>query len=64
MNSFILCLGFMGVNATFSNISVILWQSVLLMVETGVPGENYRPAYLILDNCIIFYITLNVVIIS
>ena len=64
MNLFILCLGFMVVNATFSNISVILWRSVLLMVETGVPGENYRLAYLILDNCIIFYITLNVVIIS
>jgi hypothetical protein len=24
-------------NATFNNISVILWQSVLLVVETGVP---------------------------
>jgi hypothetical protein len=23
---------------------VILWQSVLLMDETGVPGENHRPA--------------------
>ena len=30
--------------ATFSNISVILWQSVLLVEETGVPGENQRPA--------------------
>jgi len=30
-------------NATFNNISVISWQSVLLMEETGVPGEN-RPA--------------------
>ena len=29
-------------NATFNNISVILWQSVLLVVETGVPGENHR----------------------
>jgi len=28
-------------NATFNNISVILWQSVLLVEETGVPGENY-----------------------
>jgi hypothetical protein len=25
-------------------ISVILWESVLLMKETGVPGENHRPA--------------------
>jgi hypothetical protein len=31
-------------NATFNNISVILWLSVLLVEETGVPGENYRPA--------------------
>jgi hypothetical protein len=30
-------------NATFNNISVILWWSVLLMEETGVPGENQRP---------------------
>ena len=27
-------------NATFTNISVILWRSVLLVEETGVPGEN------------------------
>jgi len=27
-------------NATFSNISVISWRSVLLMGETG---ENHRP---------------------
>jgi hypothetical protein len=32
---------FMVFNATFNNISVILWQSVLLMEETGVPGDNY-----------------------
>jgi hypothetical protein len=31
-------------NATFNNISVISWQSVLLVEETGVPGENKRPA--------------------
>ena len=30
-------------NATFNNISVISWQSVLLVEETRVPGENYRP---------------------
>jgi hypothetical protein len=30
-------------NATFNNISVISWWSVLLMVESGVPGENHRP---------------------
>jgi hypothetical protein len=27
-------------NTTFNNISVILWRSVLLEEETGVPGEN------------------------
>jgi hypothetical protein len=27
--------------ATFYNISVISWQSVLLFEETGVPGENH-----------------------
>jgi len=30
-------------NATFNNISVVSWQSVLLMKETGVPRENLRP---------------------
>jgi len=28
-------------NATFNNISVISWRSV---EETGIPGENHRPA--------------------
>ena len=30
-------------NATFNHISVISGQSVLLVEETGVPGENLRP---------------------
>ena len=30
-------------NATFDNISVISWRSVLLVEETEVPGENQRP---------------------
>jgi hypothetical protein len=30
-------------NATFNNISVILWRLVLLVEETGVPRENHRP---------------------
>jgi len=30
-------------DATFSNILAILWRSVLLVEETGVPGENHRP---------------------
>ena len=45
------CLGFhffwlgirvMVFNATFNNISVISWLSVLLVEESGVPGENHR----------------------
>jgi hypothetical protein len=30
-------------NATFNNISVILWRSVLLEEETEIPEENLRP---------------------
>ena len=29
-------------NATFNTISVISWRSVLLVEETGGPGENHR----------------------
>ena len=36
-------LWFMVFNATFNNISVIPWRSVLLVEETGVPGENHQP---------------------
>jgi hypothetical protein len=32
----------MVLNIIFNNISVISWQSVLLVEETGVPGENHR----------------------
>jgi len=35
--------GFMVFNAPFNNISVISWRSVLLVEETGVPGENHQP---------------------
>ena len=34
----------MVLNATFNNISVILWRSVLLVEETGGPRENHLPA--------------------
>ena len=34
---------FMVFNATFNNISVILWRTVLLVEESGVPGENHWP---------------------
>jgi hypothetical protein len=30
-------------NATFTYISAISWQSVLLVEETGLTGENHRP---------------------
>ena len=31
-------------NTTLNNISVISWQSVLLVEETRVPGENHQAA--------------------
>jgi len=31
-------------NATFNIISAISWRSVLLLEETGILGENHRPA--------------------
>jgi hypothetical protein len=31
-------------NATFNNISVISWLSVLLVEKTAVPGQNHRLA--------------------
>ena len=34
---------FMVLNATFNNISVIFWWSVLLVEETRVHGENHQP---------------------
>jgi len=33
----------MALNATFNNILVISWRTVLLVEESGVPGENHRP---------------------
>ena len=35
---------FMVFNATFNNISDISCRSVLLVEETGMPGENHRSA--------------------
>jgi hypothetical protein len=38
------CLFYLTVfNATCNNISVISWQSVLLVEENGVPVEKHRP---------------------
>ena len=42
-NIYIYMVRFMVFNTTYHNISVILWRSVLLVEETGVPGENHRP---------------------
>ena len=40
-------------HATFNNISVISWWSVLLEEEAGLPGENHRHVALyILRQCI------------
>jgi hypothetical protein len=36
-------MGVMVFNATYNSISAISWQSVLLVEETGVPGENHQP---------------------
>jgi len=41
MNNCFVCL--MVFNATFNNILFMSWRSVLLVGETGVPGENHRP---------------------
>jgi hypothetical protein len=34
---------FLVLNATFSNISAISWQPVLVVEEAREPGDNYRP---------------------
>ena len=34
----------MVLNAIFNTISVISWRTVLLVEQTGVPGEDHRPA--------------------
>jgi hypothetical protein len=36
--------GSMVFNTTFNNTSATSWGSVVLVEETGVPRENYRPA--------------------
>ena len=41
LTSMFVCL--MVFNATFNNISLISWRSVLLVEETRVPRENHRP---------------------
>ena len=33
---------FIKFNATFNNISIISWQTILLVEKGGLPGENHR----------------------
>jgi hypothetical protein len=53
---------FMVFNATFNNIAVISWRSVLLVEETDVPGENHRPVasywqtLVFVDHCLSFFL--------
>jgi len=35
---------YIAFDTLFNNISIVSWRSVLLMEETGVPGENHRPS--------------------
>ena len=54
-NGFVL-VGFLVFNATFNNISVISWQSVLLVEETDEPGENHQNLSQVTDK--LYYIML------
>ena len=45
----------MVLNATFNNISVILWQSVLLVEESRLPGENHQP---VASNTMLYWVHL------
>ena len=49
---------FLVVYATFNNISVISWRSILLVEETRVPTEKHRPAashWQTLSNSVVSY---------
>jgi hypothetical protein len=37
-------------NASFSNISAISWQPVLVVEEAGVPGENHQNLMILIKN--------------
>jgi hypothetical protein len=39
----------MVLNASFNNISIMSWRSVLLVEEYGVPRENHQPAAQVTD---------------
>ena len=55
--------GFMLFNVTFNNISFISWRLVLLVEETGDPGENHWPVashwQTLLLEIIVFYLFYN-----
>ena len=44
LSNFVVYIKVMVFNITYNNISAISLLSVLLVEETGVPGENLRPA--------------------
>ena len=48
---------FVTLNAKFNNISVLSWRSVLLVEETGIPGENHRHVAIHWQNFITRYYT-------
>ena len=50
-NDWFWLVGFIVFSATFNNISVISWRSVLLVEENGGPGENYQPMSQVTDKC-------------
>ena len=53
-------------NDTVNNISFLSWRSIVLVEETGVPGENHRSvasrAYTLSHN-VVSYITIHITII-
>ena len=54
-------------NDTVNNISFLSWRSIVLVDETGVPGENHRPvanhAHTLSHN-VLSYITIHITIIK
>ena len=48
-------------NSTFNNISVISWWLVLLVEETGVPGENHDLSQTLSHNVVLSILRLSVI---